>query len=396
MRTLPTLQIVDTSVLARLKRAAERGITSFIRQSTDTQKEENIGSGLAQQEWVQRMLRRFELLAFEVLSIDARGEGATRTRKRPKFKTLINFARRGRVGVILVPSHDRLSRDSRLAQELFEICRALGIFLIIGENLYDPSLPRDRLMLQLFSALAEHDVDQRKITNASARLSLAQRRQLLLSLPTGLVWANPNDTDYSDAIPRTLLEEWRARLKNDPTEVYDGTRRVWVMPYPNPDVVATVNLRLQWLMETRSITKVYERILAGADGWPMGKAGLVPVTRQWIYRRGMELSWIKSQRQELYDYLRIPALYGIYSFVSTVHSHPADLPAQRRVKQEHYPRLERRRQSPLPDGACLAKALLAPQRDSGDIDEAVAEGLHEDLDPQQQVFADPDGDDAND
>jgi hypothetical protein len=87
------------------------------------------------------------------------------------------------------------------------------------------------------------------------------------------------------------------------------------LPFPDEEVMRTIELRLLWLRKTGSITEVRE-LIDTDPRWP--RPGRIPVTRHSVYRRGMEVRWHRATRQRLREWFGSPSIYGVYSTVTSL------------------------------------------------------------------------------
>lgn len=79
---------------------------------------------------------------------------------RPQLKGLLHQCRARRVGTVIIPSLDRLSRDVRIAENLFWRFQRFGVRVLIADMpTYDGRNRRDVLIRQIREAIAE---DNRK------------------------------------------------------------------------------------------------------------------------------------------------------------------------------------------------------------------------------------------
>ena len=79
---------------------------------------------------------------------------------RPQLKELIRLCRSNRVGIVILPSLDRLSRDVRLAENLFWQFERYGVRVLIADMPnYTSTDRREVLVRQIREAIAE---DNRK------------------------------------------------------------------------------------------------------------------------------------------------------------------------------------------------------------------------------------------
>jgi len=365
----------DQTMFDRVQAAADRGMGLLIRQSSLTQKQNHQASHLVQRDQA-RYLAALGLPTEHLRVIDARGESGRAGARRELFWQLLADVRAGKVGLLLLARHDRLGRNDADSAALFDALRDTGGFIMVDGRLYDPSEPHDDLMLGLQAKFAEYENKARMRWMQAARWALVCRNQYRVRLPSGLVWASPFDTDYRARLDAADLSYWVERLLAQPSlyvvrsrqnvivhtlaadlnathvaalesgrrllrggdgtmpdasddvvhgDDFDdaltadgrGRRWVWVYPLPFPDkeVFRSVELRLQWLRETESVSEVYARMKRHRD-WP--RPGLLPVTASSMYRPGMQAEWRRGSLGALRQWFLCPALYGTYLGTSRV------------------------------------------------------------------------------
>ena len=77
---------------------------------------------------------------------------------RPRLQRLLRQCQRGRIGTVVLPSLDRLSRDLRLAENLFYEFERLGVEVLIADMpTYNGKDRKDVLIRQIRGAIAEEN-----------------------------------------------------------------------------------------------------------------------------------------------------------------------------------------------------------------------------------------------
>lgn len=77
---------------------------------------------------------------------------------RKELRKLLRDCRTGRIGTVIIPSLDRLSRDVRLAENLFHEFGQLGVEILIADMLtYNGKNRKDVLIRQIREAIAEEN-----------------------------------------------------------------------------------------------------------------------------------------------------------------------------------------------------------------------------------------------
>ena len=115
------------------------------------------------------------------------GKSGSSTESREGFKHLTSEIGLGRVGLVLSVDASRLSRNNADWYQLLELCSLFGTLIGDGENLYDPRLYTDRLLLGLSGMMSEAELHQIKQRMHNGAKHKAERGELHQSLPVGLV-----------------------------------------------------------------------------------------------------------------------------------------------------------------------------------------------------------------
>lgn len=169
----------------------QRDAYLYVRQSTLRQVLENTES-------TQRQYKlRDQALALgwagdqlQVIDSDLGKSGAERDRD--GFQQLITDVSLGRAGIVMGLEVSRLARNSMDWHRLLELC-ALSETLILDEDgLYDPAHFNDRLLLGMKGTLSEAELHVLRARLQGGIRHKAQRGELKLPLPVGLVYEAGN------------------------------------------------------------------------------------------------------------------------------------------------------------------------------------------------------------
>lgn len=344
--------------------AERRGVALFVRTSTKEQADRDTrGSPTAQLEAGYDDAERLGVPRAEVALVDAFGEAGTRKANRKQFRRLRALVRAGAVGVVIAPEHHRISRNVADAEAFFRECADMNVLLLINGQPFDPRVPTDRYMLGMMAQFAQYENDSRIRWLLRGKLQRAKNLAARFALPTGLVWASPEDPAYvkaaHDAGLTHYLQQTRHHLAKSPTEGLT----YFVLPFPDRDVEACARLRVQWLLEPGgSVQRVYERINTPGSGWPRQRIGLVPKTigsSRW--HSGMSYAkpsqWDPATLRGLAHYLASPSLYGRYLFYMKSLADDGDgSPSVRKgTHGSSEPTVRARGFAPLPDANALLK-----------------------------------------
>ena len=167
----------------------ERWAYVYVRQSDPTQVLNHQESTRRQYELKQRA-RQLNWPDERIVIIDEDlGRSASdASQVRQGFERLLAEVVVGRVGAIFSLEVSRLTRQDSEGHRLVEVAALTGTLLIDEQNIYDPRLSDDRLMLGLKVLLSSNELrlmGQRLWEN---KLRKAQRGELRINLPVGLVF----------------------------------------------------------------------------------------------------------------------------------------------------------------------------------------------------------------
>jgi DNA invertase Pin-like site-specific DNA recombinase len=115
------------------------------------------------------------------------GQSASQVgRLRSGFQRLLADLVTGEVGAVLSVEVSRLARQDSEGHRLVEVAALMGALLIDEQQVYDPNLPDDRLMLGLKVLLSSNEIRLMNQRLRENKLRKAQRGELRLGTPIGL------------------------------------------------------------------------------------------------------------------------------------------------------------------------------------------------------------------
>jgi DNA invertase Pin-like site-specific DNA recombinase len=115
------------------------------------------------------------------------GQSASQVgRLRAGFQRLLAAMVTGEVGAILSVEVSRLARQDSEGHRLVEVAALMGTLLIDEQQVYDPNLPDDRLILGLKVLLSSNEIRLMNHRLRENKLHKAQRGELRLEMPIGL------------------------------------------------------------------------------------------------------------------------------------------------------------------------------------------------------------------
>ena len=167
-------------------RHLERSAIVYIRQSDPQQVREHTESTR-----LQRGLREKAISlgwSNPTLIEDDQGISASGFADRPGFQWLLTQVTLRKAGIILCIEASRLSRNSRDWAHLFELCGYFDTLVADPQQVYDVSIPNDRLVLQIKGTVAELELANMKIRLRAGIEAKAARGELKVFLPPGYVY----------------------------------------------------------------------------------------------------------------------------------------------------------------------------------------------------------------
>jgi DNA invertase Pin-like site-specific DNA recombinase len=187
----------------------ERKVCIYVRQSTPMQVQEHDESTRRQYDLRERALalgwQEMQIVVIdEDLGKSASGVGQVRA----GYQRLLREVVSGQVGAILSVEMSRLARQDSEGHKLVEIATLMETLLVDESQVYDPQRSDDRLMLGLKVLLSSNEIRLMRQRLQENRLRKAQRGELRLKLPVGLV------------------SEGEGRIGLDPNEAVQGAVRL--------------------------------------------------------------------------------------------------------------------------------------------------------------------------
>lgn len=167
----------------------ERRAYVYVRQSSMAQVQDHQESARRQYDLKNRA-RQLGWPAERVMVIDDDlGQSASDPNLvRRGFQRLLAEVVLGRAGSVLSLEVQRLARQDSEGHRLMEVAALTGTLLIDEQQVYDPRLPDDRLMLGLKVLLSSNELRQMGLRLWENKLRKAQRGELRINLPVGLVF----------------------------------------------------------------------------------------------------------------------------------------------------------------------------------------------------------------
>lgn len=187
----------------------------YVRQSTLVQVQEHQESTRRQYAMVQRaQALGWPAERIQVIDEDLGHSASDVSRLRAGFQKLLGKVVTGEVGAIFSVEVSRLARQDSEGHRLVEVAALTDTLLVDEQQVYDPRLSDDRLMLGLKVLLSSNEIRLMHQRLQESMLRKAQRHELRLSLPVGLIFVphlgiqRDPDEQVQSAI-RLLFERFR-------------------------------------------------------------------------------------------------------------------------------------------------------------------------------------------
>ncbi len=165
----------------------DRRAVVYVRQSTPHQAVSNQES-LRLQYALHERARDLGWREADIEVVDADlGLSAAAATHRQGFKDLVARIALGEIGLIVSIEVTRLARNCSDWYPLLDICGHRGCLIADRDAVYDPGLPDGRLLLGLKGTISEMELHTIRGRLTAGLLSKAQRGELALQLPAGLV-----------------------------------------------------------------------------------------------------------------------------------------------------------------------------------------------------------------
>jgi DNA invertase Pin-like site-specific DNA recombinase len=161
----------------------------YVRQSTLAQVQEHQESTRRQYELYKRAHQLGWLdTQIEIIDEDLGHSASDVSQQRVGFQKLLGKVVTGEIGALFSVEVSRLARQDSEGHRLVEVATLTDTLLIDEQQVYDPHLSDDRLLLGLKVLLSSNEVRLMSQRLRENKLRKAQRGELRLNLPVGLVW----------------------------------------------------------------------------------------------------------------------------------------------------------------------------------------------------------------
>lgn len=165
----------------------ERSALVYVRQSTPGQVRDHLESQRRQYALAD-VARELGFRRVETIDEDL-GVSGSGFAERPGFQRLLTTVCSGAAGAVLALEASRLARNDRDWSQLVELGAITKVVLIDHDGIYDPRLVNDRLLLGLKGIMSDFEMAMLRQRALEAQRAKAQRGELRMHLPVGLVYA---------------------------------------------------------------------------------------------------------------------------------------------------------------------------------------------------------------
>ena len=126
---------------------------------------------------------------------DDQGKSGAHSANRSGFRDLMARIAAGEIGLVLSLEVSRLCRNNTDWHQLLQIAAIADTLILDEAGVYDPNDGNDRLLLGLKGALSEYELQGIRARLIGGQRSKAQRGELRIRLPIGLVYTDTGEID---------------------------------------------------------------------------------------------------------------------------------------------------------------------------------------------------------
>ncbi len=163
----------------------ERRAVVYVRQSSPEQVRQNLESQRLQYELVQTA-RKLGWQEVEVIDEDM-AKSASTSEGRTGFQQLAALICLNEVGAVFCFDASRLARNNRDWYYLLDVCGLMKTLLIDINQVFDPRLTDDRMLLGLKGQISEYELSMLRQRSREAIKSKARRGEIFTRVPVGYI-----------------------------------------------------------------------------------------------------------------------------------------------------------------------------------------------------------------
>lgn len=297
------------------RRATERQLIVFVRQSTHQQRKSNQGSGKLQMTLVE-VGRQLGWPPERITVLDARGESGSRG-PRELFNDVLKRVKSGRVGAVAFARGDRIGRTALESEDLLRAAADNRTLIITEGRIYSPASASDKLILGMLTQVAEYENRARTMWMMATRFTLAKEGAYRIVMPTGLIAGSPEDPVFVKRLTEAGLASWLNNLEAHKAVSTREGKPFYVLPYPDREVFEACRMRMDCMLTNGDLDAVVELINTDPD-YP--RPGFIPVVARAVrrYHDRILIKWVDMNhpygRQALRKWFQSPAVYGVYTY----------------------------------------------------------------------------------
>lgn len=127
---------------------------------------------------------------------DDQGKSGAHSVHRSGFRDLMARIAAGEIGLVLSLEVSRLCRNNTDWHQLLQVAAIADTLILDEAGVYDPNDGNDRLLLGLKGALSEYELQGIRARLVGGQRSKAQRGELRIRLPIGLVYTGTGEVDF--------------------------------------------------------------------------------------------------------------------------------------------------------------------------------------------------------
>jgi DNA invertase Pin-like site-specific DNA recombinase len=185
----------------------------YIRQSSEKQVQENIGSTLYQRSlkelaiefgWAPNLIKEFD---------SDLGRSGSTTRNRSAWQEMLNRIECDQVGAIICANIERLGRNLTELLHLYTTAARHNVILIDPSHVNDPKNLTDQFLFQIFGSVAQLDNRKRAETMTTARKTLAKAKYIVSNLPVGYIVNASGDVEKDAEVKEIVSLVFKKFLK---------------------------------------------------------------------------------------------------------------------------------------------------------------------------------------
>ena len=260
----------------------------YLRQSSEKQVRQNKESQALQYALADRA-RELGFTLVEVIDQDLGSSAAVAAAERKGFERLIASVALGEVGIVLSREVSRLLRTDKDWCRLIEVCQIFGTLLGDEEQVYDPNLMDDQLILGIKGTMSVVELKVLRMRLVAGAEAKAQRGEKIKLLPPGFLYDGSGkvvkdpDERVQQAI-RMIFRQFQKLWSIRQTYLWFHAEQVQVPvnKYRNDRMV------IAWQLPSRSFIKsvLQNPFYAGAFTWGRQPVEVAYVDGKLVKRKG--------------------------------------------------------------------------------------------------------------